>query len=100
MDEQQKAALYEQLKEVLRRVFAKIEDQTIENTVYAVTIEESGIISAEELKERVAAALLEPENRKAAREGHSGLWKALETIGEQAYFEALLRDLPDTDKPN
>ncbi|WP_263352846.1 hypothetical protein [Acidicapsa acidisoli] len=95
-DEQQKAALYEQLREVIRRIITKIEDQTIENSVYALVIEQNGMISAEQLKGKVATALLEP----AAREGHSGLWKALETIGEQAYFEALLRDLPKTDRPN
>jgi hypothetical protein len=99
-DRQQKAALFERFKEIMRRVCTTIEDITIENTLYSELITEGRAISPEDLNGQVAKALLDPENRKAARELYSGLWKALDEVGADAYSEALLRDLPSTDKPN
>jgi hypothetical protein len=97
---QEKAALFERFRELMRSVCTAIEDLAIENTVYALAIADEELVSPVELKERVATALLDPDARAAARQAYSGLWKAFEGVGEQAYFEALLRDLPKTEKPN
>lgn len=97
---QTNSALFERFKEIMRRVCTVIEDLTIENSVYALTITDKQLISPAELKEWVASALLNPESREAAHQAYSGLWKAFEEVGEQAYFEALLRDLPSKNRPN
>lgn len=98
--DQEKAVLFRQFKETLRQVCTTIEDITIENTLYAEIIREGFSISPEILRERVQKALSKPENRAAARKLYSKLWKALDEVGIDAYSEALLRDLPSTDKPN
>ena len=92
--------LFEQFKETVRRVCAIIEDITIENIFYTEILAELGKVSPEVLKERVAAALLKPENWKAAHALYAGMWKALDEVGVDAYFEALLRELPSTGKAN
>jgi hypothetical protein len=100
LSRQEKTALFDRFNELMRSICTTIEDLAIENAVYALAIADEELVSPAELKERVAAALLNPESRKAAHQAYSKLWKAFEGVGEQAYFEALLRDLPKTAKPN
>lgn len=100
MTDQEKSALFERFKELMRSICTKIEDITIENTVYSEIITKKRVVSPEKLEKLVASALLDPENRKAAREVYAPLWKAFEGVGNDAYFEALLRDIPSSGKPN
>ena len=98
-DEQQKAALYAQLKKSLENIITTVEDLTIKNLLYEGLIEEDGMLSADDLQVKAVAALLDPDNRKAAREACAGMRKALDLIGKDVYYEALLLDLPTPDKP-
>jgi hypothetical protein len=92
--------LLDHFKETLRKICTLIEDLTIENQVYFDVILERGGINLPTLEERVVEARLDPKKRDEVHRMYSEMWQALEGGGLDAFFEALLRDLPPTDRPN
>ena len=91
---------HDQLREVLRELFKRIEDSAIENDIYYDAILETNRINLPDLKRRVEEAQLDPEKRGEIRARYSDMWQAIETLGIDASDLDLLRNLPPSEKPN
>ena len=91
---------HDQLREVLRELFKRIEDSAIENDIYYDAILETNQINLPDLKRRVEEAQLDPEKREEIRARYSDMWQAIETLGIDASVLDLLRNLPPSEKPN
>jgi hypothetical protein len=92
--------LVEKFKADLRALCTLIEDLQIQNFVYYDAILEVGGINLPALEDRVKEAHGDPVKRKQVHEMYSQMWEGLETSGNAALAQALLEDLPQTDKPN
>ena len=92
--------LVEKFRADLRALCTLIEDMTIENQVYFDAILDAGGINIPSLKDQVKDAQSDPVRRKQVHEQYSEMWAAVEASGNAALSQALLEDLPQTDKPN
>lgn len=92
--------LVEKFRADLRAICMLIEDLQIQNFVYYDAILEVGGINLPALEDRVKEAQVDPARRKQVHEMYSQMWEGLEKSGNAALSQALLEDLPPTDKPN
>jgi len=90
----------EKLKQTLHQICTEIENQSIENDVYYEAILDSRSINLPDLKQRVDAAIADPERRKTAQQRYAEMRLAISDAALNAAFSDLLANLPENQKPN
>lgn len=91
---------FEQFRATLHRLATELEDLWIEKEAYVNFILTLGMATPEYLKHLADTALANPEIRQQTREQFSGMWKALEETGTDAWIEDFLHMHPQSEKPN